>query len=549
MAEPIWYVCKYTPIEWLDGFGLPVQRLDPAPVSFECADTCAHPNLCGYGKAVLEEVIGKGIKRLLLVDCCDVCRRIYDVLRERGGMEFLFLMSLPHKNGHAECALLEWELQRLSLELSRLTGRSFNTKKALDAWQQNLQAVGNTFSNAPHILLTGAHGGSLLLETLRQSALLPVIDGTCTGCRVLSTPAPTNLNALSLDYAGALLNQKNPCMRMQFRQGRTDPTAAGVICHTVKFCDYYGFQYRELKQNANQPLLKIETDCTPQSSGQLRTRIEAFSETLGVKKTVMTRRDRDTGYVAGVDSGSASTDAVILNRDGKIVGSAILPTGAGAAAGAEKALAAALENAHLTREAISYVVTTGYGRETIGAGDASITEITCHAKGAHYLSPQARTVIDIGGQDSKVIVLDDQGHVISFVMNDKCAAGTGRFLDMMARTMELTLPQMSDKGLHWKHEVTISSMCTVFAESEVVSLIANNTPPEDIIHGLNMSVAAKTVSLIRRSGGKGPYIMTGGVAQNDGVVKALQDKLGETILVPGEAQLCGALGAALFALK
>ena len=130
MAEPIWYVCKYTPIEWLDGFGLPVQRLDPAPVSFECADTCAHPNLCGYGKAVLEEVIGKGIKRLLLVDCCDVCRRIYDVLRERGGMEFLFLMSLPHKNGRAECALLERELQRLSLELSRLTGRSFNTKGA-----------------------------------------------------------------------------------------------------------------------------------------------------------------------------------------------------------------------------------------------------------------------------------------------------------------------------------------------------------------------------------------------------------------------------------
>lgn len=549
MADPIWYVCKYTPLEWIAGFGLPVQRLDPALVSFECADTCAHPNLCGYGKAVLEEVIGKGIRRLLLVDCCDVCRRIYDVLQERGGMEFLFLMSLPHKNGRAEQSLLEGELRRLSLALTALTGQTIDKEKMLDAWQQHHQAAGNTVPDAPHILLTGAHGGALLLETLQQSATLPVIDNTCTGCRSLSAPDPANMEALRLDYAGSLLNQKKLCMRMQFRQDGADPQAVGVICHTVKFCDYYGFQYRELKKNANQPLLKIETDCTPQSSGQLRTRIEAFSKTLEVKKAVMTNRYRDADYVAGVDSGSASTDAVILNKDGKIVGSAILPTGAGAAAGAEKALAAAMENAHLTREAIGYVVATGYGRETIGTGNASITEITCHAKGAHHLSPQTRTVIDIGGQDSKVILMDENGRVVNFVMNDKCAAGTGRFLDMMVRTMELTLPQMSEKGLHWKHEVIISSMCTVFAESEVVSLIAENTAPEDIIHGLNLSVAARIVSLVRRSNGKGPYIMTGGVAQNAGVVQALREKLSENILVPKEAQLCGALGAALFALE
>ena len=545
MDEPIYYVCKYTPLEWISGFDLPVQRLDPAPSSFECADTCAHPNLCGYGKAVLEEVLGKGIKRLLLVDCCDVCRRIYDVLREQGNMEFLFLMALPHKNGKAECALLERELHRLSQALIKLTGKPLDEKKALSAWKQNHQTAKGASTAQPHILLTGAHGGSLLLKTLRNSAAMPVVDGTCTGNRDLSVPDAFD----PLDYAAALLRQKNPCMRMQFRQENIDPQAVGVICHTVKFCDYYGFQYRGLKASAHHPLLKIETDCTPQSSGQLRTRIEAFSETLGVKKNTMTNAHRDTGYVAGVDSGSASTDAVILNKSGEIVGSAILPTGAGAAAGAEKALAAALENARLTREQIGFVVATGYGRETIGTGDASVTEITCHAKGAHHLAPRARTVIDIGGQDSKVILMDESGHVVNFVMNDKCAAGTGRFLDMMARTMELTLPQMSEKGLHWKHEVTISSMCTVFAESEVVSLIAENTAPEDIIHGLNLSVAAKTVSLVKRSGGRGPYIMTGGVAQNAGVVKALEEKLGESILVPREAQLCGALGAALFALE
>lgn len=550
MNEPIYYVCKYTPLEWIRGFGFPVERLDPSPVSFECADSHAHPNLCGYGKAVLEEVIGKGIKRLLLVDCCDVCRRIYDVLESRGGMEFLFLMALPHKNGQAECSLLERELQRLSLALSKLTGTTVNEKRVRDAWTCSMEEEMKTVSRSPHILLTGAHGGSLLLDLIQKNTTLPVIDNTCTGKRVLPAYSPAEGEDLCSSYASALLNQNNPCMRMQFHMDASDSRAAvGIICHTVKFCDYYGFQYRNLKAEGNQPLLKIETDCTPQSSGQLRTRIEAFSETLGVKKTIMANRDHDTGYVAGIDSGSASTDAVILNREGKIVGSAILPTGSGADVGAEKALANALVSSHLVREQIGYVVTTGYGREFIRAGDSSVTEITCHARGAHHLAPQARTVIDIGGQDSKVIVLDDQGHVISFVMNDKCAAGTGRFLEMMARTMEITLQQMSEKGLRWKREVTISSMCTVFAESEVVSLIAENTAPEDIIHGLNMAVAAKTVSLIKRSGGKGPYVMTGGVAQNAGVVQALQDKLGEKIFVPREAQLCGALGAALFAMK
>jgi predicted CoA-substrate-specific enzyme activase len=195
------------------------------------------------------------------------------------------------------------------------------------------------------------------------------------------------------------------------------------------------------------------------------------------------------------------------------------------------------------------VVTTGYGRETIGLSDASATEITCHAKGAHFLFPQARTVIDIGGQDSKVIRIDERGNVVNFVMNDKCAAGTGRFLDMMAKTLELTLPEMSELGLAWKNEVTISSMCTVFAESEVVSLVADNTAPEDIIHGLNASVAGKTASLVKRLGGEPAYIMTGGVAQNKGVVKELSDKLGAEVHVPQEAQLCGAIGAALLAFE
>ena len=192
-------------------------------------------------------------------------------------------------------------------------------------------------------------------------------------------------------------------------------------------------------------------------------------------------------------------------------------------------------------------MTTGYGRDTIGISDKAITEITCHAKGAFFLNPDVRTIIDIGGQDSKVICVDEGGTVTNFVMNDKCAAGTGRFLEMMARTMQMSLDEMSRRGLKWKNDVTISSMCTVFAESEVVSLIAENTMPEDIIHGLNESVAGKTMSLVKRAGGKPAYMITGGVAANMGVVKALEKKLGERVFVSDYSQLCGALGAALLA--
>ena len=587
MDKTIYYICKYTPLEMLAGFGLRAERLDPAPASFDCAESCTHPNLCGYGKAVLEEVLTRDIRCLLLVDCCDVCRRIYDVLKLRGGMDFLFLLSLPHKNGAAECRLLEQELQRLSDELNargslaRGSLTPFSALKGARPPFSLYHAEGGQTPEPtpdPHIRLSGAHGGSLLRNMIEEIMPFPVLDVTCTGRRELPLPSDGELPAWSLsDYAYALLNQRRPCMRMQFREEENDPAALGTICHTVKFCDYYSFQYRHMRKTREEHLLKIETDCTPQSSGQLRTRLEAFAEALGVSpnKDMSNRQKKERsdrtgvvpasakkegsdpgctapsapGFIAGVDSGSTSTDAVILDRDLHIVGSSILPTGAGAAAGAEKALAAALENAGLTAKDLAAVVTTGYGRSSVGLSDSSVTEITCHAKGAHYLYPAARTVIDIGGQDSKVIRIDENGNVVNFVMNDKCAAGTGRFLEMMARTLELSLGEMSSLGLQWKNDIAISSMCTVFAESEVVSLIADNTRPEDIIHGLNMAVAGKTLSLMKRLGSEPAYIMTGGVGQNRGVVQALEEKLGAGIYVPPEAQLCGALGAALIAAE
>ncbi len=548
MRDPVFYVCKYTPVELLAGFGLTAERLDPTPVSFPCADSCAHPNLCGYGKAVIEEVMTKGIRRLLLVDCCDVCRRIYDVLERQGNMEFLFLLALPHKDGPAEQKLFARELARLSDALARLSGTAFSAAEAARVWEEGRRHASEARPAPPYIAVTGAHGGAALLESVQERSALPVLDATCTGNRLLAPP-PAETDEFLPAYARALLTQRPACMRMQFRAEESDPGALGIICHTVKFCDYYSFQYRDLRGGAKVPLLKIETDCTPQSRGQLATRVEAFSEILGMKQVPAMTEKQNSKYVAGVDSGSSSTDAVILDRDGRIVGAAVLPTGAGAASGAEKALEAALQKAGLQRSEIGIVVTTGYGRDHVGHGDASVTEITCHARGAHHLCPEARTIIDIGGQDSKVIRIDEAGNVLNFVMNDKCAAGTGRFLEMMARVLELSMPEMSALGAEWKQQVNISSMCTVFAESEVVSLIADNTAPADIVHGLNCSVANKTAALVKRLGGEERYIMTGGVALNQGVVAALEEKLGTKIFVSPEAQLCGAIGAARIALE
>ena len=165
------------------------------------------------------------------------------------------------------------------------------------------------------------------------------------------------------------------------------------------------------------------------------------------------------------------------------------------------------------------------------------------------MNPAIRSVIDIGGQDSKAIKVEPDGSVSNFVMNDKCAAGTGRFLEMMARTLEISLEDISTIGLKWKEEITISSMCTVFADSEVVSLVAQNKALPDIVHGLNQSVATRAAALFRRIGGAHPCMMTGGVSRNKGVVGAIEEKIGQPLYIHPDAQLCGALGAALFALE
>jgi predicted CoA-substrate-specific enzyme activase len=252
-------------------------------------------------------------------------------------------------------------------------------------------------------------------------------------------------------------------------------------------------------------------------------------------------------YTCGIDVGSVSTEAVILDRkDNKILSYAISPTGSSSKNAAKNVFEDALNKTKLKSTDIKAIVATGYGRINIPFADKNITEISCHARGAISVFPDLKTVIDIGGQDSKVIKLEE-GNPIDFLMNDKCAAGTGRFLEVMAKAMEIDLEQFAPIFIKTNDKVDITSTCTVFAESEIVSLIGQGTDKNKIIKGLIYSIANRITSMVERIGLEKPVCMTGGVAKNLGVVKALEEKLGVKIKIPDEPQITGALGAAYLA--
>ncbi len=251
-------------------------------------------------------------------------------------------------------------------------------------------------------------------------------------------------------------------------------------------------------------------------------------------------------YVAGIDIGSTSGEALIL-EDERIVGWSIVDTGYSSRRAAEEALDLALSHSGIERTQLQRIVATGYGRVAVDFAHQQVTEITCYARGAYFLHPQVQTVIDIGGQDSKVVAVGAGGRPLDFAMNDKCAAGTGRFLEVIARALQLSLPEMGDWALRAKQAAEISSTCTVFAESEVVTLVAEGATREEIVAGICRSIARRVAAMAARVGVEPPVMFAGGVARNCGVVRALEEALGHPLIVPEEPQIVGALGAALVA--
>jgi predicted CoA-substrate-specific enzyme activase len=251
---------------------------------------------------------------------------------------------------------------------------------------------------------------------------------------------------------------------------------------------------------------------------------------------------------AGVDVGSSHTKAVILDEGGRVMGRALIHTGANVVKAAQSAFEYALTDAGVSRENVGYVVGTGYGRYKVLFGDAQITEISCHAKGASWVFPGTRTVIDIGGQDAKAIRVQE-GQVLDFTMNDKCAAGTGRFLENAAEVLGIPLNEMGRVSLLGGDPVRLTTVCTVFVESEIMSYLAQGRRVEDILAGIHRAIASRTVAMVRRVGIEQEVTFTGGVARNTGMVSALEQILQIRLNVAADAQFMGALGAALFGLE
>jgi predicted CoA-substrate-specific enzyme activase len=250
--------------------------------------------------------------------------------------------------------------------------------------------------------------------------------------------------------------------------------------------------------------------------------------------------------VAGIDVGAATAKAVILS-DRKILSHAIIPTGFDVVSAANEVIKLACGEIDRSIDELEFVISTGYARNAVPFADKTVTEIRCHAKGAHFQLPEVRTIIDIGGQDSKVIRVNASGNVVNFTMNDKCAAGTGRFFEVMAKVLGLDISEMGSVALKSSHPCQISSTCTVFAESEMVSLRAQGKRREDLIGGIHKAAVSRIVAMGKSVGYERQVVLTGGVAKNIGVKKYLEDEIKMEIILPQEPQITGALGAALLA--
>ncbi len=562
------YICKYAPVELFESMGVQMERIEPDVTNFNQAEIRMHPNICSFAKGVLEEVMSGKYEGVILTTCCDSIRRLYDILKEEFPDKFIYMLDTPRITKDAGITLYEQRIRAMIREYEEFSGETFDEEEFcgyLKGKEEEQQyAVKNGSVN---IGIIGARANESIKKILAENGANVAFDLTCTG---LGRKVLVEEDDVMSGYARGLLSQF-PCMRMEQASNRDElirrsaGSVDGIIYHTVQFCDNYAYEYAWLKEWIDRPLLLLETDYTRQSGGQVRTRIEAFLESLssgrdgvqnrtgraGKMRDAIERWKKGDGpmYVMGIDSGSTSTNAVIMDQDRKIKAFSVVRTGAKSGVSAERALNDVLEKAGLTREDISWIVSTGYGRVSISFADENVTEISCHGKGAHYFNPKIRTILDIGGQDSKAIRLNENGEVKDFVMNDKCAAGTGRFLEMIARTLEVSLDELGAIALTSQEKIEITSMCSVFAESEVISLIANNKEKADIADGVCHAIANKASGLLRRVGMEPEFMMTGGVAKNPGVVRAVEEKIGSKLYICEEPEIVGAAGAAVYALE
>ena len=391
----IGYVCKYTPVEVFEAMGVEIRRIQPEVTNFNQADTLMHPNICSFTKSVLEDVLAGDYEGVVLTTCCDSIRRLYDVLKQQCPDKFLYLLDVPRKVNDFSTDMYRENILDMVHAYEAFSGKTFDEivlKQLLERREagQNLRTAPKNKASV-HIGLMGARCSKGIIDLLENRGVDILFDMTCTGLKREFHVEPDNLLQA---YAWQLLNQV-PCLRMvkavnreNYMEGFRD-RLDGILYHTVQFCDNYAYEYTDLKHRLDIPMLMVETDATKQCEGQIRTRVEAFIESLKIAKGAsigkksLKKAEDGKMYVLGIDSGSTSTNAVILNENKEIVAFDVVRTGAKSGESAERILSEILERARLKREDISLIVSTGYGRVSIPFADENVTEISCHGRGAH----------------------------------------------------------------------------------------------------------------------------------------------------------------------
>jgi predicted CoA-substrate-specific enzyme activase len=560
MKVPIF--CSLIPAELLAACGYELHLVSAEEIAAQHGGAhygALHDNLCSYAKGLCNYFEQRhGDYDLIVIPAsCDALKKLYSALKARIGAERLYLLDVPkNQDAHAH-AFFAASIAKLRDRASRGEPECRMPAEpregaSADAVKKKRHAIGIVGANAPsaaidQLLCDGGaevvHLNHCLMSAAPDAELAEVLDRDGLDAYAEAFWRKNRCPRTNDDAAKALI-----CARIQ------EEGIDGVVVNAFKFCDYQPFDYRHLKRELGHdyPMMLIEHEFGAGAEGQMKTRIEAFLEKIrGVSPAEGPRRQPTPGaaHVVGIDSGSNATKLVCLDERGEIVAALMAPTGASVAKSAEGLLARLESECGIGREKIARIVGTGYGRENLAGCDATVTEISCHALGAHYRLRHGATIIDVGGQDSKAIRIDPEGNVIRFAMNDKCAAGTGKFLEVMAQKLEVSLPELAQLSLAADSSVPISSMCSVFAESEVISLIAEGKSKEGIALGVHKAIAERTASLCRRIAGEPPYYMAGGVAKNAGLVRELGACLGSEVRVLEDPQMSGALGAAMMARK
>jgi predicted CoA-substrate-specific enzyme activase len=567
------YFCSYIPLELIKSLGHETVDISLFEVE-KCDSSCncsLHDNICSYVKYLYGKILADEgrFDFAVIPNSCDAMKKLHTSLEYSGKIRS-FLLDIPRRTSPESARYLASQYRTLIGKLMPARDEA----AVLNLMQT--RAVSGSASSAPtargtadpHPVRIGIAGSTFsppqFEAILEKYGAGGVFIRHC-GQGLVASPSRLSPEFNSLEdklFSLAWDSLQNTICPRVDRGRMADHVVAetkgqrlaGLIFSTLKFCDFYAFEFEKIRKRLppDFPSLYIENDLSVRNDEQNVTRIEAFMEKIlsGFPRSEKSDPLDSAGPAGrisiGLDVGSTTTKGVVMKNGGEILASVILPTSLIMKDSADEAMSGLMQKCGLSGRDIARVVLTGYGRAAFPGRD-QITEITCHALGVHFLWNAGATIIDIGGQDSKAIRIDAEGHVLHFAMNDKCAAGTGRFLESMVRRMNISFDDFSAMSLAAKEATQISSMCSVFAESEVVSIMAKGTPAGNIARGLNAAVADRVRGLVRKIQGEPPFILTGGLSLNAGFVSELETALVSKITIFRESQLAGAIGAAIAA--